>query len=1044
MRNQNASGSCLQQRKSQLFCGLPSQHSESLETVFLSSNGSSPLKLSVCPSVFFNKLPFLPGYNLLLPHYCSPTQLPIHEAHTKEDLEGVAPEAPLPPLSSSPVPSVSLHLNPLPMDYSGDLSGGKAHKQWLTQQREVLWVSEDQALHPTPALPGIRTSRCLSSSEACREDPKAQQHNPESPSTSPLYPSSPPGVPTRSETPLRTMKESKYPKGSKPAMPAPSTTPASLPGLQRIRCIEGLSGSKALWETTEKKEVAQISKPPVLDPCQVTEPMTEPPGSGPPNVLHGYEAQWRTIGNKASPQASQPSVLAHQPPVSLSEPPNVSPVEKYSAPKSFWGNMGYRENPRVKSPMLAPCPALDSLSKLQEKNPPEDSFGYEPQWGYRRDSGNPCTFEFPSLDLKPELCETRPACVPSGSETLWKGPQSGENLWVFADLVSSPSLHNLPSASLLQSLETGHQGLMSESKALWDTKGQKMYLWVSDSSEPAQRTPLAPFVEPHRINTVDGLPRVETTGKDTEHSRNSWTSEPLSLALSSPPALVLKPLRVIPMRVLSDEATCGDIQSRKNSWASELPAHSLLQDLCGASPLVVSDSQPIMRDMEQKENYYAPLPPVWSPSSLASSVSKSHINEPFGDQSKRKPAGEAVEQRENDWATELPVPSSLLAPLPELHTDLKFVYKKVQQKEVPWAPSPPIEDSLHPISQPPTLAEALKIKPTQCGLQKGEMLEGTKAEVPSSHGQAIPEALTHPSIHAWQWSRELEHRLKKLQKSPPFRSPDPSQPVCSSSAPSSTNPDSQRLPSWAPQMTHSSSLHLHSTCWHPLHVQSTAPQPVQGSHWCHSSSSSQPQPRAFCRAEQQSQKEERIKGKMVAQIPAHGPGFHKKPSKNRPGLGKPSNTVLLASGRRQNKVLALFQAKKRESPRKPKAADCGRGNARPGSSTVTGKNRPDQARRPAEVPASGRFQGSQHKDQAPRHTALPHQPPRAAGPQDLRRAGLGTGDTHNPRHCKHCPWADVEMHLPTPTPQTPITRGLQRVLATFQGSHRSLPTKSNQ
>ncbi|KFO35354.1 hypothetical protein H920_03227 [Fukomys damarensis] len=1030
VRNKNASRSCLQQRKGQLFFGLPSQHSESLETIFLSLDSSSPLKLSACP-VFFNKLPFLPRYNLLLHHYCSPTQLPIHEAHTREDLEGMASDAQLvPPPSSSPVPSLSLHLKPLPMDnYDGE-----AHKQWLKQERDILQVSDDQTLYPQRSLQGIRTSNCLSSSEACRGepwDPRLHQHNPESPSTSPLYSSSSLGVLTRFEALLRAMKENKHPKGCEPAMPAPSPSLASLPELQRVSPMGGLSGSKTLWETTEQKKDPQTSEPPILAACQTTVPMTEFQRSSSPCSLPRYEAQWGTTGHKESPQVSEPSNSdSCQSLVSLPEPPKVSP--KHSAPKNFQGNMGYRENPQVKSPMPAHFSPLDSYSKLQEKNPPKYSFGYEPQWEYTANLGNPSATELPSLDCNAELCETRPVCPPSGSETPWKSMQT-RALWVSADSVSPPSLLSLPSAFRLQSLEKGSQGLLSESKALWDTKGQKMYFWVCDSSEPAQITPLASLVEPHRITAVGGLSRLETTRKVTEHSKNSWASEPF-LALSPSPTLVCKPVKAIPMGALSNEATCEDIQRKKNR-ASELPTPSLLQDLHGASLLVVSDSEPLMGNMEHKENYCVPIPPIWGSSSLANSVSKSHINESTGDQSKCKPEGKAVELRDNCWATELPAPSSLSAPLPEPHANLKFVYKDVQ-KEVPWGISPAVGDPLHLIPWPPILAEAPKIEPTQCGPHKGEMFPEVKAEVPSSQGQAVPEVLTHSRVPAWRWSRELENRLKKLQQNPAFTSPGPSQPFCSSAALSSTRLDSWKLSSWAPKETHAPNLYLHSCC-HPPNVQSTAPQPVQDSHYLHSSQ--ELQPLASRQAEQGSQKEERIKGKMVAQIPSHGPGFHKKAGANFLGLGKPSNTGVLASGKRQNKALALSLAKKRENPRKLKTVECGRGNARLGSSTVTGKSHPDQAWRLTEGPVSRLSQRSQHKGQTSQHTALPRQLFKDAGPQDKQSAGLATGGIQNPQHCKHCPQAHMERHLSTPTSQVPITRGLQRVFAKLWGTHGLSP-----
>ncbi|XP_058528853.1 uncharacterized protein C9orf131 homolog [Ochotona princeps] len=139
-------GSHLPQRKSQLFWGLPSLHSESLEAIFLDRNGSSPLKFYVYPSVFFNRLAFLPKYNLLLPQYHSPKPFPTDEACTLEDLEGTDPDPPwLPSPPSLPGPSVPLCLMPLAVDHKGILSS--AEGQWPTQQREVHWG--DQVL-PQP------------------------------------------------------------------------------------------------------------------------------------------------------------------------------------------------------------------------------------------------------------------------------------------------------------------------------------------------------------------------------------------------------------------------------------------------------------------------------------------------------------------------------------------------------------------------------------------------------------------------------------------------------------------------------------------------------------------------------------------------------------------------------------------------------------------------------------------------------------------------------------------------------------------------------
>lgn len=186
VRNKTASGSYLQPRQSQLCWGLPSLHSESLETIFLSSDGPSPLKLSVCPSVF-NKVAFLSAYNLELPHYPSSAYYPTPEAHTVGDLEGMTPGSQLvqsPP--SPPIPPGSSHLKPLPVGCKGIKSDTEVCTQRFTQNK-VPCVFENQALYPQPELRKIRSSIFSYSSEAWREmpgDPSLHHHNPESPSVS--------------------------------------------------------------------------------------------------------------------------------------------------------------------------------------------------------------------------------------------------------------------------------------------------------------------------------------------------------------------------------------------------------------------------------------------------------------------------------------------------------------------------------------------------------------------------------------------------------------------------------------------------------------------------------------------------------------------------------------------------------------------------------------------------------------------------------------------------------------------------------------------
>ncbi|VFV44418.1 Hypothetical predicted protein [Lynx pardinus] len=901
VRHKTATGSYLHQRKSQLFWGLPSLHSESLEAIFLSSGGPSPLKLSIGPSVFFNQLAFLTRSNLLLPQYCSPTQPPTHEIHTREDLEGMAldPQQ-LPPLSSPSVPSSPLHLKSFPMDHKGVLSGAKAYPQWLMQQN----------------------------------------------------------------------------------------------------------------------------------------PMTEPQGTSPLGVPPGSKTQWRTIGHRQSPQAFEPPMPAPcQPPDSLSEFQKVIP-EGLSAPKDFWGTISQRESSQTsRSPMPCPCHPLDPLLELQGGSSLSDTSGYKLQGGHRQDSGNVWAFKSPALDLNPELYATSPACVPPRSHTPWQDRQSREHLWISADPVSSPSL---PSSSL------SPQGVLSEYKAMWETKGQRKNLWTSESPDPAHSPSLAPILELHRINPRGGLTRSETAWKDIEYSRNSWASEPPSLALSSPPALTMEPLRGSPMGVLFDsEATCGDIKREKNSWTSEIPARSLPQDPHGVRSLgALSDSEPIVEDKEQKKICCIPVSPLWIPSPPPNSMSKSPISEPTGDQCTCKPKGEAVEQRDNCWATELPAPTtnSVSAPLPDLHTDLEFVWKNVQPRGIPQGSNPPAVDPLEPIPWPSTLGKTLKTEPNQLDLPKKELFPEAKVETPSLQGGAVPEVPTHSGIQPWHWSRELELRLKKLQQSPVFRSPDPSHSSGSSIALSSTTLGTWRLSSCPPQQIHPSNLCPHSSSCHPPKVQSTVTQPIQVSHCYHSHSSSQPQPQESSRAEQGSQREERMKVKMVAQISSQEPRILMEAGENCPGLGEPSNPKVPASGKR-NKASALSSAKKRESPRKPKAGDHRGGDVRLESSTVMGKSHPAQVGRVKEASLSRLSQRSQLKDQSSQHTAaLPQQlHSKAAGPQIHQGAGLGAGDILTPQHSKHCPWAHMEKHLSSPTPQVPLTRGLPRMLAKFLGTHGPCP-----
>lgn len=1034
VKYKTASGSRLQQRKSQLFWGLPSRHSESLEAILLSSGGPSSLKLSVSPSVFFNKLSFLPrSPELLLPQYCSPTQLPTHEVHATKDLEGMASEPrQLPCPSSPPVPSLPLHLKSFPMDHERVPSGTEVNTQWLTQQEEVPWVSEDQALHSEPKLQRTRPTKLFHSSEVwCKVpwDPGFQQHIPDSLSAFLAeYPSSLLGALTKYEVPCKTIGQNEDLKDSEPAMPAPSLTPTSLPEYQGVSSIGSLSGSKAFWEPTRQREISEF---PILVPFQPVDAMREAQATSTLEVPPVPETQRGTMGHNESIQVLQPLMpVLCQPPDSLSEPQKVSPEGGPSVTKDFWETLGHKENPRASGPPIpAPYPPPHPLPELQGGSSLGEPTDYESQWGCRENSSNPWAFEPPALDLDPGCYGTRPLCVPSGSQTPCKGMQGRENCQVSADPVSSSTL---PSPSLLESLGTGAQAVLSESKALWEAMRQRENLWTPESPAHAHSPSLVPVPESCRINPVGGLNRSEAAWKDTDHFRNSWASESPSSAFSPPHALELDSLRASPAGVLFDsEARCGDIQMRKNSWASELQACSLPQDPYGPNALEVqSDSESIGGDMGHKE--ICPNPP-------SNSMSKSHTSEPTEDQRNCKTDGATLEQKKNCWTIDFPAPAprSLSAPLPNPHINPEFVRGNVQQGGFPQDPHPPAVDPLQPIPWLPTLDEALKIEPNQPGLPKGELFLGVKAETLSSQEEDVAKVPTNSGIQAWHWSRELELRLRTLQQSPASRSLGPNKSFGSSSGLSPTTQATQSLSSCPPRQTHPPNLCLHSSSCHSPKIQSTVTQPVQISHCYHSNSSSHSQQQKSDRAEQGSQKEQRMKAKMVSQTSFQGSCSHKKAGRKCQGLEGPSNPKVLASGKRQDNA----SAKKRDCPRKPKG-DHGGGDARLGSSTVTGKSQPVQARRLAVVPVSRLSQRTQHRDQSSQHSALsPQLNSKAVGSQDKQGARLEAGDSLGPQHCKHCPWA--QKHLSSPTPPAPLTRGLQKLLAKILGTHGPRPTKSS-
>nr|XP_027819713.2 uncharacterized protein C9orf131 homolog [Ovis aries] len=767
-----------------------------------------------------------------------------------------------------------------------------------------------------------------------------------------------------------------------------------------------------------------------------TEANTQSQGTSTLGVPPADKTQWGTTGHKESTQAFQPPLPALcQPPDPLSEAQEINPEGGPSATKDFWGSLGHRVNPMASgSPVSAFCPSPHPLPELLGGRLLRESSGYEPQWRYRENSTKPWALEPPAFDLDPGLHGTRSTCVPSESETPRKGMESKENLWVSADPVSPPSF---PSASL-ESIGTGVQAVLSDSNALRGANRQRDNLWTSESPAPGHSLSLAPVLEHHRISPVGGLTGSETAWKGTDHSRNSWASESPSLAFSTPPVLVLDSLRAMGVPFES-EARCGDLGGRKDSRTSELPDCSLPQDPHGANSLGVQpDSKPIRGDVEQKEICWVPAYPVWSPSPLPNSMSKSHTSEPIGDKCDYKPEEETVKHTENCRTTELPAATPRFsALLPDPHIDLEFVRRNMQYlRGILQDPNPPAVDPLQPIPWSAAQAHALKIESNQPGLPKGGLLTGANAETPSSRGEAIPKVPTCSGIQVWHWSKELKLRLEKLQQSPASRSP--SQSFSSSLTLSSTTQATRKLSSCPPQQTHPPSLWPHSSSCHPPKGQSTVTQPIQVPYCYHSHFSFQPQTLKSGRAEQGSQKEQRKKAKTVYQISPQESCVHMEAGENCLGQEEPSNPAVPASGKREDKASALSSAKNRASPRKPKG-DYGEADASLGSSTVTEESHPAQARRLAENPVSRLSRRSQHSNQCSPHTAFSPQPhSKYVSSQGQRGARLGTPHILAPRHCKPCPWA--RKHLSS-LPPAPLTSSLQRILSKFLGTHGSMPTK---
>uniref|UniRef100_A0A4W2ELB5 SPATA31 domain-containing protein n=1 Tax=Bos indicus x Bos taurus TaxID=30522 RepID=A0A4W2ELB5_BOBOX len=405
VRHTTTSGSHPQERKSQFFWGLPSLHSESLEAIFLSSGGLSPLKLSVSPSVFFNKLAFLPRSPvLLLPWYGFPTPLPTQEAHTTEDLERMASDPQqLPSPSSPPVPSLPLHLNPFPMDRKTVLSG-----------------TEPQ---------GTNTL----------------------------------GVPPADMTQWGTTGHKESTQAFQPPMPAPCQPLDPLSEAQEISPEGGPSATKDFWGSLGHRANPMASGSPVSALCPSPHPLPELLGGRLFGESSGYEPQWRYRENSTKSWASEPPAFDLDPGLHGTRSTCV-PSESETPRKGMESKENLCVSADPVSPPSFPSASLESIGTgvqavLSDSNTLR---------GAIRQRENLWTSESPgpghSLSLAPVLEHHRisPVGGLTGSETAWKDTDHSRNSWAS----ESPSLaFSTPPVLVLDSLRASPMGVPFESEA---------------------------------------------------------------------------------------------------------------------------------------------------------------------------------------------------------------------------------------------------------------------------------------------------------------------------------------------------------------------------------------------------------------------------------------------------------------------------------------------------------------------------------------------------------------------------------------------------
>ncbi|XP_040101806.1 uncharacterized protein C9orf131 homolog [Oryx dammah] len=511
VRHTTTSGSCPQERKSQFFWGLPSLHSESLEAIFLSSGGLSPLKLSVSTSVFFNKLAFLPRSPvLLLPQYGFPTPLPTQEAHTTEDLERIVSDPQeLPSPSSPPVPSLPLHPNPFPMDHKTVLSGTEANIQ--------------------------------------------------SQGTSTL------GVPPADKTQWGTTGHKESTQAFQPPLPALCQPPDPLSEAQEINPEEGPSATQDFWGSLGHRVNPMASGSPVSAFCPSPHPLPELLGGRPLGESSGYEPQWRYRENSTKPWASEPLAFDLDPGLHgtrstcvLSE--SETPRKGMESKENLW------DTADPVSPPSFPSASLESIGTgiqavLSDSNALR---------GAIRQRDNLWTSESPapghSLSLAPVLEHHRISPVEGliGSETAWKDTDHSRNSWAS----ESPSLaFSTPPVLVLDSLRASPMGVPFESEArCGDLGGRK-------DSQTSELPDCSLPQDPHGANSLGVQPDSKPIRGDVEQKEICWvpaypvwSSSPLPNSMSK--SHTSEPIGDKRDYKLEEET----VKHTENSRTTELPA----------------------------------------------------------------------------------------------------------------------------------------------------------------------------------------------------------------------------------------------------------------------------------------------------------------------------------------------------------------------------------------------------------------------------------------------------------------------------------------